>query len=123
MRIYRKGQLRLREEENADQKNPLSVDAKSTGTLQKSISDANRDNSERRNLSVRMDTLTNGTIPEKNEDSTMEIANDSTAASKITQMAHNAQTAPGEVILKNNNNMSESVTFSKSELDKFLRTI
>ena len=133
MRVYKKGQLRLiKEEENS--RTPLAAQPNdntqnTVSNLGAEISKVNADNPEGRDIEVDTAEHTPKQVPQGNEEMTMEVPNNSQGVNQVKDAIANspAKTLPGRFVLKNsrkrNGNIIEGITFTKSELDKFLRTI
>jgi len=130
-KVFKKKNLRLREDIEQDNKPELAVsnpDTKNDGTqnLDKAISDVNMKNTSNANLRVQTSQFTNKNMSDEENDTETVLPNNSASINKIKTDINTGKPS-GSYILKNgitrDGRLVEVATFSKRELTEFLKSI
>lgn len=130
MKVFTKKQLKLREDME-DKKPELAVtnpDSKndSTQNLDSAVSSTNQKNSIGANLRIDTSQFSNANMTDDQRDSETVMPNTSSSIAKI-KTDINTGRASGSYVLQNgverSGNLVETITFTKKEMNEFLRTI
>lgn len=130
-KVFRKRDIVLKEDLGQDSKPELAVSNPDTGNdgtqnLDKAVSDVNMKNTSNANLRIQTSQFTNKDLSDEENDTETVLPNNSASISKIKTDINTGKPS-GSYILKNgvtrDGRLVEIATFSKKELNEFLKTI
>ena len=131
--IFKKKQLRLAEDSNRSQLPPKTVmnseGDDDTSSLANDISQINTTNTDRSDIVIPTTQYTSKSVSQKNKNVVTTIPNSSSAPQQAAKIINtsNSNDMPAMIRITNglerSGNLIETVTFSKKELNNFLKSI
>lgn len=131
--VFKKGQLKIMEAQDNNELPPLAVNNSEndgdTSSLRNDVSNVSSHNTNGADMVINTQQYTNKPITNNNRGMTMTLPNNGNAATKAAQIINTtpANQLPSTIRLDNgikrDGNLVEGITFSKTELDKFLKEL